>query len=83
MSKKTKKQLNTEIKRLERRLKDNAENNAHTSKGKLKQIIKTKTQVLKKQTAIIDSKNEIIAQLLDDNKILARSIVEMRKTHAE
>ena len=83
MSKKTKKQLNTEIKRLERRLKDNAENNAHTSKGKLKQIIKTKNQVLKKQTATIDSKNEIITQLLDDNKILARSIVEMRKTHVE
>jgi len=76
MSKKTKKQLNTEIKRLNRQLVSKAAEVKGTSKGKLKQIIRGKNEEIKTLCAQVTKTNEEKQILFADNRAMSKTIKE-------
>ena len=74
----TKKQLQQVISSLERKLKNSAESLMGTSKGKLKELIKTKNKAIHKLNATIERVNKEKLMLVNDNHAMAEKLRELR-----
>ena len=74
----TKKQLQNEISCLKRKLKNSAESIMGTSKGKLKELIKTKNKAIHKLNATIERVNKEKLMLVNDNHAMAEKLRELR-----
>ena len=74
----TKKQLQNEISCLKRKLKNSDKSIMGTSKGKLKELIKTKNKAIHKLNATIERVNKEKLMLVNDNHAMAEKLRELR-----